>query len=168
MTHDPVEAAIAAGLGEGADDTARPSAGWIVGREHHLAVRIYYEDTDFTGFVYHANYLRYFERGRSDFLRLIGAGHAGLLDRADPAAFTLQRMELDFRRPARIDDALTVVTTYEHLKGARLDARQRIVRGSELVAEARVHAACIDLRGRPRRPPKELADRVQPYLPVVE
>ena len=142
-----------------------PSAGWLVGREHHLAVRIYYEDTDFTGFVYHANYLRYLERGRSDFLRLIGAGHAGLLDRADPAAFTLRRIELDFRRPARIDDALTVVTTYEHLHGARLDARQRIVRGPELLAEARVHAACIDLRGRPRRPPPDLADRVRPYLP---
>ena len=147
-------------------DPGHPSAGWIVGREHHLAVRIYYEDTDFTGFVYHANYLRYFERGRSDFLRLIGAGHAGLLDRADPAAFTLQRIELDFRRPARIDDALTVVTTYERLQGARLDARQRIVRGPDLLAEARVLAACIDLSGRPRRPPPDLVARVRPYLPT--
>ncbi|MBE7218765.1 MAG: YbgC/FadM family acyl-CoA thioesterase [Caulobacteraceae bacterium] len=133
-----------------------------------MAVRVYYEDTDFTGMVYHANYVRYFERGRSDFLRLIGAGHAGLLDRADPAAFTIGRMEIDFRRPARIDDALTVVTTYEHLKGARLDARQRILRGPELIAEAQVHAACIDLRGRPRRPPAELVACVAPYLPAAD
>ena len=164
MSDDPVEATIAEALGEGADPT-HPSAGWMVGREHHLAVRVYYEDTDFTGMVYHANYVRYFERGRSDFLRLIGVGHAGLLDRADPAAFTIQRIALDFRRPARIDDALTVITTYEHMRGARLDALQRIVRGADLIAQAQVHAACIDLEGRPRRPPSELADRVRPYLP---
>ena len=169
MRDDPVEQAIAEALGvESAAPPEHPSAGWIVGREHHLAVRVYYEDTDFTGVVYHGNYVRYFERGRSDFLRLIGAGHAGLLDRADPAAFTIQRIELDFRRPARIDDALVVVTTYEHLQGARLDARQRIARGGDVLAEARVHAACIDLKGRPRRPPAELVERVRPYLPVVE
>ena len=144
-----------------------PSAGWMVGREHHLAVRVYYEDTDFTGVVYHGNYVRYFERGRSDFLRLIGADHAGLLDHEAPAAFTIGRLELDFRRPARIDDALTVVTTYEHLRGARLDALQRIVRGSELLAQARVHAACIDLKGRPRRPPPHLVEAVRPYLPAA-
>lgn len=147
--------------------SAEPSAGWMVGREHHLAVRVYYEDTDFTGVVYHANYLRYFERGRSDFLRLAGAGHAGLLERADPAAFTIGRMELDFLRPARIDDALSVVTTYEHLRGARLEALQRIVRGGELLAQARVHAACVDLRGRPRRPPPQLVEAVRPYLPAA-
>lgn len=153
--------------GLGGTGPAEPSAGWIVGREHHLAVRVYYEDTDFTGVVYHGNYVRYFERGRSDFLRLIGANHAGLLDHEAPAAFTIGRIELDFRRPARIDDALTVVTTYEHLRGARLDALQRIVRGSELLAEARVHAACIDLKGRPHRPPPHLVEAVRPYLPAA-
>ena len=164
MRDDPVQETVAQALGEGADPS-HPSAGWLVGREHHLAVRVYYEDTDFTGVVYHGNYVRYLERGRSDFLRLIGAGHAGLLDRSDPAAFTIQRIELDFRRPARIDDALTVVTTYEHLKGARLDAHQRVLREGELLVQARVHAACIDLKGRPRRPPAELVACVAPYLP---
>ena len=144
---------------------AVPSAGWIVGREHHLAVRVYYEDTDFTGVVYHGNYVRYLERGRSDFMRQIGAGHASLLDREDPAAFSIARLELDFRRPARIDDALVVITTYERLHGARLDARQRILRGDVVLAEAYVNAACIDLKGRPRRPPVGLVACVQPYLP---
>ncbi len=141
-----------------------PSAGVVVGREHHLGVRIYYEDTDFTGLVYHANYLRYFERGRSDFLRLLGVGHAGLQDR-DAAAFVIVRMEVDFRRPARIDDALTVVTTYERLTAVRLDARQRIYRGEEFLCGAEVHAACIDLAGRPRRAPGALTERIRPILP---
>ena len=144
-----------------------PSAGVLIGREHHLGVRIYYEDTDFTGLVYHANYLRYFERGRSDFLRLLGVGHADLHDR-DAAAFVIARMEIDFRRPARIDDALTVVSTYERMTAVRLDARQRIFRGEELLCTAQVHAACIDLNGRPRRASPELVARIRPILPPPE
>lgn len=141
-----------------------PSAGWLDGREHGLAVRVYYEDTDFTGAVYHANYARYFERGRSDFLRLIGVGHADLLARPDPAAFTLTRLAIDFRKAARIDDALEVRTTYDRIRGPRLFIRQRIIRGPELIAEAEVEAACIDLSGRARRPPPELTAALRPLL----
>lgn len=141
-----------------------PSAGWLEGREHVLPVRIYYEDTDFTGMVYHANYLRYFERGRSDFLRLAGVSHQALLDLPEPAAFTITRVEIDYRRPARVDDALHVRTTYESVKGPRLFIRQRIVRGDELIAEAGVHAACIDGSGRARRPPTGLVDAIRPLL----
>ena len=130
---------------------------------HRLHARIYYEDTDFTGLVYHANYLRYFERGRSDFLRLLGIGHAEL--HAQDAAFVIARMEIDFRRPARIDDALTVVTTYERMTAVRLDARQRIYRGDEFLCGAVVHAACIDLNGRPRRAPAALGERLRSILP---
>ena len=142
-----------------------PSAGLLLGREHHLAVRVYYEDTDFTGLVYHGNYVRYFERGRSDFLRLMGVGHAALLEHETPGAFVITRMEIDFRRPARIDDALTVITTYDRLQGARLDASQRIERGGELLCAAKVAAACIDLDGRPRRAPALLVERLRPVLP---
>ena len=142
-----------------------PSAGHIVGREHRLPVRVYYEDTDFTGVVYHGNYVRYFERGRSDFLRLIGAGHSGLLEQDDPAAFVISRMEIDWVRPARIDDALIVITTWERMKGARLDAVQRIERAGEVMARANVFAACIDLAGKPRRPHPHLLESVKPYLP---
>ena len=141
-----------------------PSAGWLEGREHLLPVRIYYEDTDFTGFVYHANYLRYFERGRSDFLRLIGVSHKSLLEREDPAAFTLTRIQVDYRRAARVDDALLVRTTCDSVKGPRLFFAQRMFRGDELIAEAQIHAACIDGAGRARRPPPGLLEAMRPFL----
>ena len=146
-----------------ADPTA-PSAGWFDGREHRLAVRIYYEDTDFTGVVYHANYVRYFERGRSDFLRLAGVSHSDLLARDDPAAFVVTRLELDFRSPARIDDALMVITTYDRVKGPRLYITQKIVRGETLIAEAVVEAAFISLDGRPRRPPAGMVEQLSPWF----
>jgi acyl-CoA thioester hydrolase len=141
-----------------------PSAGRFEGREHCLAVRVYYEDTDFTGVVYHANYVRYFERGRSDFLRLIGIGHAELLARPDPCAFVITRLAIAFHRAARIDDALLVVTTYDAINGPRLSISQRIMRGAALIADAEVQAACITPGARPRRPPTELADYLSPYL----
>jgi acyl-CoA thioester hydrolase len=145
-----------------------PSAGRFDGPEHVLPVRIYYEDTDFTGMVYHANYLRYFERGRSDYMRLVGVDHTSLLNRPDPAAFTLNRIEVDFHRPARVDDALLVRTAWETIRGARAVIRQRIVRGEELIAEALVHAVVITPDGRPRRPPAELVERLTPRLTGVK
>ncbi|WP_269715946.1 tol-pal system-associated acyl-CoA thioesterase [Caulobacter sp. NIBR2454] len=141
-----------------------PTSGALHGREHHLPVRIYYEDTDFTGVVYHANYLRYFERGRSDFLRLAGVSHTDLAEREDPAAFVVVRMEIDFKRPAKVDDALTVVTLYDAVKGPRLLVTQRIMRGEELIAQAAVEAACITMDGRPRRPPAGLVERLSPLF----
>jgi len=141
-----------------------PSAGFIEGREHVLPVRVYYEDTDFTGVVYHGNYVRYFERGRSDFLRVAGVRHADLLDRPDPAAFAIVRMEIDFKRAARIDDALAVRTTYDSARGPRLFISQRITRGEELVCLAKVEAACIDLQGRPRKPPPGMLDTLRPLF----
>ena len=143
---------------------SEPSSGWLEGREHVLAVRIYYEDTDLSGLVYHANYLRYFERGRSNFLRLAGIDHTRLLGLDPPMAFALTRVEIDYRRAARIDDALLVRTRYEAVKGARLLIAQRILRGDDLICEARVEAACIDLAGRARRPPPELVEAIRPYF----
>jgi len=141
-----------------------PSMGHLEGREHVLPVRIYYEDTDFTGVVYHANYLRYFERGRSDFLRLAGISHQSLLERDDPAAFTVTRITVEFKRAARVDDALTVRTTYDTVKGPRLFITQRILRGHELIATAEVEAACIGLDGRARKPPPGMAETLKPLL----
>ena len=141
-----------------------PTAGAFDGRTHVLPVRVYYEDTDFTGLVYHGNYLRFFERGRSDFLRMVSVGHAELLDQADPIAFVITTMDLRFRAAARIDDALVVRTTYDAVKGPRLIIRQAITRGGQLLTEADVEAACIDRKGRPRRPPASLVEALGPWL----
>lgn len=141
-----------------------PTAGAFDGRIHVLPVRVYYEDTDFTGLVYHGNYVRFFERGRSDFLRMVSVGHAELLDGDDPIAFVITAMNLRFRAAARIDDALAVRTTYDAVKGPRLIIRQSITRGDQLLTEADVEAACIDLKGRPRRPPALLVEALGPWL----
>jgi acyl-CoA thioester hydrolase len=141
-----------------------PSAGRFEGREHRLAVRVYYEDTDFTGVVYHANYARYFERGRSDFLRLAGIGHRELFDRPDPGAFVITRLSIDFLKAARIDDALIVRTTYDVVRGPRMWISQKLTRGDEVIATAQVEAACIRPDGRPRRPPPELLQSLNPLL----
>lgn len=141
-----------------------PSSGWLDGREHCLPVRIYYEDTDFTGMVYHANYLRYFERGRSDFFRVVGISHTALLELPEPTAFTITHIALDFKRAARVDDALLVRTTYDDVKGPRLLISQRITRGDELIAQAHVHAVCIDMKGRAIRPPRGMVELLKPYF----
>jgi acyl-CoA thioester hydrolase len=142
----------------------RPTAGRFEGREHRLPVRVYYEDTDFTGLVYHANYVRYFERGRSDCLRLMGIGHAELLDGDQPMAFVVSKMALTFLKPARIDDELVVRTWYDEARGPRLLISQEIARGDEALCRADVEVVCIHMDGRPRRPTKHLIQKVGPWL----
>ena len=141
--------------------TIEPTAGRIEGREHLLPVRVYYEDTDFTGVVYHANYLRYFERGRSDFLRLRGISHTELRARAEPIAFVVRHMDIDFAKAARVDDALIVRTRYDRQAGPRIMVGQRIERGGELVASASVQVVCIRLDGRPVKPPADVLAALQ-------
>ncbi len=137
-----------------------PASGGFDGKTHLLPVRVYYEDTDFTGVVYHANYVRYFERGRSEFLRCVGVTHADLGAQDKPTAFTVIRMAIDFKKAARIDDALVVRTVYERAARARVHVRQTITRGLDVIAEAVEEIACIDLDGRPRRPPQAFMDRL--------
>src|ERR1700753_4133 len=107
--------------------------GAIRGGRHVLTVRVYYEDTDFTGIVYHANYLRYMERGRTNYLRLIGADHRALFEETEKEApgfaFVVRSMTLDFLRPARMDDVLAVITEPEDVKGASVTLRQQVMRG---------------------------------------
>jgi len=136
--------------------SSSPNAGLVADGEHRLPVRVYYEDTDFTGVVYHANYLRYFERGRSDCLRVMGVSHTELRARAEPLAFAVRRIELEFVRPAKVDDALVVRTAYERLKGPRIFVRQRIERDGEEIAAALVEVVCIRLDGRPVKPPADV------------
>ncbi len=132
--------------------------------QHWITIRVYYEDTDFTGMVYHANYLKYFERGRSDHLRDAGVSHQSLLERPDPAAFTVIRTEVDYRKAARVDDLLRVCTRYVGVKGARIRFEQTVWRGEEIIAEARIVAVQIHSDGRPRRPIAEIGKLLEPYL----
>jgi acyl-CoA thioester hydrolase len=141
-----------------------PSAGRFDGRFHLLPVRIYYEDTDFTGLVYHANYLRYFERGRSDFLRLAGVHHSVLLQQTEPLGFAVNRLAMDFLKPARIDDALLIRTAFEMTRGPRIFIAQALERGAEVLVAAKVEVCCISLTGRPRKPPAMLLERLKPFL----
>ena len=126
---------------------------------HVLIVRIYYEDTDFTGIVYHANYLRYMERGRTNYLRLIGADHRALFEATEKEApgfaFVVRSMNIDFLRPARMDDVLDIVTAPEEVKGASTTVRQRVMRGDELLVDAHVRVAFIS-GGRARPIPEPL------------
>lgn len=141
-----------------------PNSGRFEGREHLLPVRVYYEDTDFSGIVYHANYLRFFERGRSDYLRVAGVHHNELLEGDSPIAFAVNRMEIDFRKPARIDDALLVRTVFETMRGPRIFIDQAIERAGEVLVQAKVEVCCISLTGRPRKPPLLLLERLKPFL----
>ena len=131
--------------------------GIIENGTHRLLARIYYADTDFSGVVYHARYLEFLERGRSDFLRLSGVHHteldAGRL--GEKIAWVVRRMEIDFRIPAKIDDIITVETRVADISGARIQMAQRLLRGDDLLVEANVEAAIIGENGRPRRFPKE-------------
>lgn len=141
-----------------------PTAGAFEGREHRLPVRVYYEDTDFTGAVYHASYVRFFERGRTDALRVAGLAHAVLLSAADPCAFAVTRLALRFMTAAHIDDALVVHTWFEAIDGPRLRIRQAITRSGDILADADVEAACIRPGGGARRPPAGMRKALEPFL----
>ena len=141
-----------------------PEIGRFDGRVHHYPVRVFYEDTDFSGVVYYANYLRFLERARSSFFRLAGVSHSELLERDPPLAFVIRKINLDYKRSARIDDALIVRTAYDSFVGARLLVSQSVWRGEECLLTADSEAACIDLTGRPRRAPPEMIALLKPYL----
>ena len=146
--------------------TPTPTTGVIENGEHVLPVRVYYEDTDFTGVVYHANYLRYFERGRSDFLRMRGISHTELRARDEPVAFVVRHMDIDFAQAARVDDALVVRTLYDRLEGPRIRIRQRIERDGGIIASAGVEVVCIRLDGRPVRPPRDVLAALRLQAPA--
>jgi acyl-CoA thioester hydrolase len=126
---------------------------------HVQAVRVYYEDTDFSGVVYHASYLRFMERGRTNYLRLLGADQRALFEQAAQEApgfaFVVRSMTIDFKKPARMDDVLEIVTAPLEVKGASVVLHQIVARGEETLVEATVQVAFVS-GGRARPIPKPL------------
>lgn len=127
--------------------------------KHYQPVRVYYEDTDFSGIVYHASYLRFMERGRTNYLRLIGADHRALFEQAAAEApgfaFVVRHMDIAFRKPAHMDDLLEIETTPEEVKGASVMLHQKVMRGEDLLVEAHVQVAFVS-GGRAKPIPKPL------------
>jgi len=133
------------------------------GKTHVLPLRVYYEDTDLSGVVYHANYLRFMERGRTEFFRCAGIWLAKLHE-PEPLAWTLRRAELEYHRPARLDDPIEVHTAFGGGSGARMIAQQKVVSGTTVLVEGRVEACIITLSGKPRRIPAEVREKLLPFL----
>ena len=128
-------------------------SGRIESKVHVLPIRVYYEDTDFSGAVYHANYLKFCERARSDCLRLLGIHHSEM---HGTASFVVRRMVCDFLKPALIDNLLEVETHFVEFAGARMELTQTVMRSDEKLFEARVTVALVDGRGKPKRLPPEM------------
>ena len=128
--------------------------GVLDGDRHLYAVRAYYEDTDLSGIVYHANYLRWFERARSDLLRRLGIDQRAAIE-GDEGAYAVSEINLKYLRPARLDDDVLIETRCTELKAASCRMHQKAFRGEELLAEAHLRVGFISLEGRPRRQPEE-------------
>ena len=121
---------------------------------HRFAVRVYYEDTDMGGIVYHANYLRYIERARSDFVRLLGQDQNQM--RADGVVWVVRRIEADYLGTAKFEDELIVETTVNAVSGVRLIMDQTVTRADKVLFEAQVTAVCMTSAGKPLRLPAEI------------
>lgn len=133
---------------------AMPLEGRFEGREHVFPVRVYFEDTDLSGVVYHANYLRYMERARSAMLRAAGIDQRAAFE-AGEGAYAIRDLAIRYAAPARLDDTLAVVSRLVTLRSASVVIQQRVMRGSVQLTEAQVEAAFVAPSGRPRRQPAQ-------------
>ncbi|MEO7169334.1 MAG: tol-pal system-associated acyl-CoA thioesterase [Sphingomonas sp.] len=140
--------------------TDQPVEGRFDGREHRFPVRVYFEDTDLSGVVYHANYLRYMERARSDMLRLAGIDQRAAQE-AREGAYAVSALAIRYRAPAKLDDALVVVTGLVQVRAASVDIHQRVMRGAQILSEAEVTAALVGVSGKPKRQPREWIEAFQ-------
>lgn len=140
-----------------------PYRGGFVGKEHHFALTVYFEDTDTAGVVYYANYLKFMERARSDMLRAVGVDQRQVLD-AGEGAYYVAEVNIRYLRSARLSDDLIVVSTVQEVRAASVLIQQRVIRGDELLTDARVTAAFLDANGRPQRQPREWVDKFKAML----
>ena len=144
-----------------------PTSGIIEGKSHFLPIRVYYEDTDAGGIVYHAAYLRFAERARSEFLRVIGWEHERML-RETGLGWVVRRAEIDFKAPARLDDALTVATWLAAMSGASMRAVQSVRRGVAELVRLHLQLVLLTPSGRPGRIPATLRATLLPFLEEQE
>jgi acyl-CoA thioester hydrolase len=142
------------------DALDQPYAGGFVDGEHRFALRVYFEDTDLTGIVYHANYLRFMERARSDMLRAAGIDQRASHD-AGEGAYAVADLAIRYRQPARLDDALIVVSRVTGVRAASCAIHQTVMRSGEVLAEADVTAAFLAPDGRPRRQPRAWVEQFE-------
>jgi len=141
----------------------QPASGLFQGPLHLFPVRVYYEDTDLTGIVYHANYLRWCERARSDLLRLLGIDQRAAVE-AGEGHYAVAEMHIRYLAPARLDDALVIASEATELRSASVRLRQRVLRDGNLLAEAAVRVGFISPDGRPRRQPSAWRAAFDPLL----
>jgi acyl-CoA thioester hydrolase len=141
-------------------------AGRIEGETHVLPIRVYFEDTDCAGVVYHANFLKFCERARSDFIRLLGIEHQGLANPAqgEPAVFVVRRVEIDYLKPGRMDDVLEVVTSCAEIGNASLKLAQDVRRDGTLIARALVSVVLVSRSGKPQRLGALVRDALQRFV----
>ncbi|MEY4500845.1 MAG: hypothetical protein RIS52_735 [Pseudomonadota bacterium] len=141
-----------------------PYQGHFAGRAHHFAIHVYFEDTDFSGLVYHATYLRYMERARSDMLARAGIDQRATFEAGD-GVYAVADLTIQYRRPARFADDLFIVSCIEQLRAASVVIHQRVMRGDELITDARVVAAFLSREGRPKRQPQPWRAAFETLLP---
>ena len=140
-----------------------PTRGAFIGAEHQFPVHVYFEDTDLSGIVYHANYLRYFERARSDMLARVGIDQRAAIE-AGKGAYAVTQMDIKWKRPAKLDDDLIVVSSVRQVRAASCFIQQAVMRGDEILCEATVTAALLSPEGRPVRQP---ADWIEKFKAIV-
>lgn len=146
-------------------DLDQPATGRLVDGTHRFPVRVYFEDTDLSGIVYHANYLRYMERARSDMLRLVGVDQRSHQE-AGGGAYAVTTLAIRYRGPARLDDPLVVVTALRQVRAASVDIQQRVMRGDAILTDADVTAALVAPSGRPVRQPREWIAAFERAMPT--
>ena len=144
-------------------DFDTPYRGGFVGPEHRFALTVYFEDTDTAGVVYYANYLKFMERARADMIRAVGVDQSAAL-RADGSAYFVTHVNIRYRAPARLGEDLVVVSTVEAVRAASVDIHQRVMRGQEILSDARVTAAFLDRDGRPQRQPRDWVERFKTIM----
>jgi acyl-CoA thioester hydrolase len=135
-------------------DLDTPYRGGFAGREHHFALTVYFEDTDTAGIVYYANYLKFMERARSDMLRAAGIDQRAVQE-AGEGVYAVAEVSIRYLRPAKLGDDLLVISTVEQVRAASVLIHQRVMRGPQLLTDARVTAAFLDPSDRPKRQPRE-------------